>query len=224
MVFHTSIVHLSGGRGTCILSIYAFCYMWNLFGVTLFHTSIVNWGGRCILSICALCYMWHLFGVTVFHRCIVNWRWGEGYMHPQYMCILLYVIVIWCNGIPYIYCQLEWGVRCILSILCILLYVTLIWCNNIPYIYFQLGCWRGYMYPQYMCILPYVKLMWCNGIPEIYCQLERWGRCILSMCSFCYMWYLFGVMVFQRSIVNWSSGGDVSSVCVHSAICESYLV
>ena len=31
-------------------------------------------------------------------------------MYPQYMCILLYMIVIWCNSIPYIYCQLEWGV------------------------------------------------------------------------------------------------------------------
>ena len=31
-------------------------------------------------------------------------------------------------------------------------------------------------------------------------------------------------MVFQRSIVNWSGGVDVSSVYVHSAICETYLV
>ena len=31
-------------------------------------------------------------------------------MYPQYVCILLYVIDIWCNGISEIYCQLEWGV------------------------------------------------------------------------------------------------------------------
>ena len=31
-------------------------------------------------------------------------------MYPQYMCILLYMKVIWCNAIPYIYFQLEWGV------------------------------------------------------------------------------------------------------------------
>ena len=31
-------------------------------------------------------------------------------MYPQYMCILLYENCIWCNGIPYIYCQLEWVV------------------------------------------------------------------------------------------------------------------
>ena len=48
--------------------------------------------------------------------------------------------------------------------------------------------------------------------------------CILSKCVFCYMCNVFGVMVFQRSIVNWSLGIDVSSVYVHSAICDTYLV
>ena len=53
-------------------------------------------------------------------------------MYPQYMCILLYVKVIWCNGI----------LRDLLSIgveggymypqcMCILLYVKLIWCKGI---------------------------------------------------------------------------------------------
>ena len=37
-------------------------------------------------------------------------------MYAQYMCIQLYVTLIWCNGIPYIYCQLELGGRCMLSI------------------------------------------------------------------------------------------------------------
>ena len=32
-------------------------------------------------------------------------------MYPTYMCILLYVKLIWCNGISEIYCQLEWGVH-----------------------------------------------------------------------------------------------------------------
>ena len=31
-------------------------------------------------------------------------------MYPKYMCMLLYVKVIWCNGIPYIYCQVDCGV------------------------------------------------------------------------------------------------------------------
>ena len=31
-------------------------------------------------------------------------------MYLQYMCILLYVKLIWCNSFPYIYCSFEWGV------------------------------------------------------------------------------------------------------------------
>ena len=71
----------------------------------VFHRSIVKWtlGGRCILSICAFSYMSKLCGVMLFNRSIVNW--SGGYMYPQYMCIVLYVTLIWCNGIPYIYCH-----------------------------------------------------------------------------------------------------------------------
>ena len=79
-------------------------------------------------------------------------------MYSQYMCILLYVTLIWCNSISEIYCQLEWG----------------------------------YMYPQYICILLYVIVIGCNDTSEIYYQLE-WGV-------------------------------DVSSVYVHSAICDTDLV
>ena len=117
MVFKRSIVNWIWGS-RCILSIYAFCYMWHWFGVMVFHRSIMNWrcGGRCILSICVFCSLWELFGVTVFHRFIVNWSWG--YMYPQYIWILLYVTLICCNIIPYIYCQLRCCRRgtCILSI------------------------------------------------------------------------------------------------------------
>ena len=38
---------------------------------------------------------------------MVNWR---GYICPKYMCILVYVKLIWCSGIPEIYGQLEEGV------------------------------------------------------------------------------------------------------------------
>ena len=31
-------------------------------------------------------------------------------MYPQYMCILLYVTLIWCNGISETHCHLEWVV------------------------------------------------------------------------------------------------------------------
>ena len=119
--------------GTCALSICAFCYMFNLWGVVVFHRCIVNWrrgpwymcillyvkllwcsgipdirgqlvGGTSALNICAFCYMLPLFGVVVFHRSMVNWRRG-----PWYMWILLYVKLIWCSHIPYIYGRLEGG-------------------------------------------------------------------------------------------------------------------
>ena len=35
--------------------------------------------------------------------------WSIGGGGPWYMCILLYVKLIWCSGIPYIYGQLEGG-------------------------------------------------------------------------------------------------------------------
>ena len=37
--------------------------------------------------------------------------WSIGGGGPRYMCILLYVKLLWCSGIPYIYGQLE-GVIC----------------------------------------------------------------------------------------------------------------
>ena len=33
-------------------------------------------GGTSALGICAFCYMLNLFGVVVFHRSLVNWRRG----------------------------------------------------------------------------------------------------------------------------------------------------
>ena len=133
-------------------------------------------------------------------------------MCPQYMCILLYVKLMWCSGIPQIYGQLEEGPWS----MCILLYVKRKWCSGILQIYGQLeGAYicPGYMCillyvnplhlvvfhismvnwrrtPRYMCILLlYMKLIWCSGIPQIYDQLE-----------------------------------EGSLVYVHSAICETYAV
>ena len=81
-------------------------------------------------------------------------------MYPGYMCILLYVTLIWCNGIPDIHCQL--GGRCILSI-CAFCYMHTLFCVMV--FHRCIVNWSGFMYPKYMCILLYVTLMWCNGIP-----------------------------------------------------------
>ena len=56
-----------------------------------------------------------------------------------YMCILLYVKLIWCSAFPEIYAQLEEGVESVYhGYMCILLYVKLIWCSAFPEIYAQL--------------------------------------------------------------------------------------
>ena len=52
------------------------------------------------------------------------------------MCSLLYVNLIWCSGIPYIYGQLD-GDICP-KYMCILLYVKCVQCSGVPYIYGQL--------------------------------------------------------------------------------------
>ena len=54
--------------------------------------------GTSALSICTFCYMLNIFGVVEFHTSMVNW--SGGYICPKYMCILLYVKLMWYSGIP----------------------------------------------------------------------------------------------------------------------------
>ena len=91
-------------------------------------------GGTFVMGICAFLYMWHWFSVVVFQQ-IYGWL-GRGYI---------------CHG--------------------------------------------------YMCILLYVTLIWCSGVPEMYGWLG--GTSAMGICAFFYMWHWFGVVVFQRSMVNW---------------------
>ena len=66
---------------------------------------------------------------------------------------------------------------------------------------------------RYLCIMLYVKLTWCSGLPWISGQLEDgWGQSVMKLiqCSaltWIYgQWKLFGVMVFQRSMLDWLGG------------------
>ena len=54
------------------------------------------------------------------------------------MCILLYVKLFWCSGVPEIYGQLEEGGYICPRYICILIYVKLIWCSDVPKICSQL--------------------------------------------------------------------------------------
>ena len=74
-------------------------------------------------------------------------------MYPQDMCILLYLILIWCNGISDIYCQLEYAGVDVSSV-----YVHSAMCDTCVGVTVFHRCivnWScgGYMYPPYMCIL-----------------------------------------------------------------------
>ena len=75
----------------------------------------------------------------VFQRCMLDWRREVGLICHGFMCIVLYIYMklIWCNGFPEIYAQLEegWGQPTIgICALCYI-YLKLIWCSGIPKIY-----------------------------------------------------------------------------------------
>ena len=248
---------LEEGWGQSAMSICAFCYIWNLFGAVVFQRSMLDWRrGGVSLS-------WVYMHSAVYETYLVQWfpeiyAWleeGVGSVCQGYMCILLYMKLIWCSGFPGIYAQLEEGVGSVChGYMYILLYVKPLQCNCFPEIYAKLGgtlpfgicaffyMWnfvgvavfqrsmldwrRGYVCLQYMCILLYVKVIWCSGFPEIYAQLEEgWGQSAMNICAFCYIWNLFGAVVFQRSMLDWRSGGvSLSWVYMYSAVYETYLV
>ena len=54
--------------------------------------------------------------------------------------------------------------------------------------------------------------MWCNGFPEIYAQLGGSICQIWTHFEIYSIWNLFGVMVFQRSILDWRSGWGQSAM------------
>ena len=114
----------------------------------------------------------------VLHRSIVDWRGGVKPCH-EYMCILLYMKLIWCNGFSEIYARLEEGVGSIChGYMCILLYMKLIWCNGFPEIYGQLE--EGGM--RSVCI----------GVVVIHRSIVDWrkgvGQSAMGICAFCYIY------------------------------------
>ena len=141
--------------------------------------------------------------------------WGWLHLPSVYMCILLYVKLIWCNGFACTYARLKGGSICLWYI-CALSYVSnwfavmvvqtsmLEWGGpsdvsiyvhspicGLACTYGQLT--RGVHLPLvYMCIVLCVKLMWCNGL----------------VCSY-----------------GWLNGGpSPCSIYVDSLMCETYLV
>ena len=137
------------------------------------------------MGICTLCYIWNLFVAMVFQWSMLDWR-GVLICH-RYMCIVLYMKLIWCDGFQEISAQLEEGVGSIChGYMCIVLYMKLIWCTGFQEIYAGLeeGWGQSAMAFYYMwnCFGVWV----CHGI-----------------CALCTMWDLWGVMVLHGSMGNW---------------------
>ena len=152
---------------------------------------------------------------------LVQWYyidlWSIGAGGPWYMCILLYLKLTSCCGIPQIYGQFEEGA---------LLYLHSAISDTYLVQHYSIDtCSIGggrYICPGYMCILLYVKLIWCSGIPQIHGQLEGVHLAQVyvhsSICeTYLVQWY---------SIDLWSIGGGIHLpwVYVHSSTCEIYLV
>ena len=71
--------------------------------------------------------MSNLFSVVVLQRSMLKWMSVVESVCNGYMCILLYVQLIWCSGFPEIYAGLEEGVESIChGYMCIFLYVKFI--------------------------------------------------------------------------------------------------
>ena len=73
-----------------------------------------------------------------------------------YMCIVLCMKLIWCNGFSEIYAQLDWGVSICHGHMCIVLYMKHIWCNGFAEIYAQLE--EGVQFTVGICALFYIYI------------------------------------------------------------------
>ena len=61
----------------------------------------------------------------VFQRSMLDGRRGGGLICHGYMCIVLYMELIWYNGFPVIYARLDEGVGSIChGYMCIVLYIS----------------------------------------------------------------------------------------------------
>ena len=91
----------------------------------------------------------------------------------MYMCIVLYMKLIWCNGFADTYTRSA--MRCAKCGVAVLQASMLDWGVSICH--------------GYICIVLYMKLIWCNGFADTYARSAM--RC--AMC---------GVAVFKASVLT----------------------
>ena len=108
---------------------------------------------------CAFSYMWNLFGVIVLYAAMVNWL-GVHLLAVE-MCILLYVKLIWCNGLPCTYGHLRGSI--FHQYLCAFSNMWN-WFGEMV-LHAPMVDWLGVYLPLvYLCIVLCVKHMWCNDL------------------------------------------------------------
>ena len=169
-------------------------------GVAQIYGWLEEGWGQSAIGICALCYIWNLFSAMVFQGSMLAWR-GVGSICHGYMCILLYMklfgvmvfhgsMVDWRRGWGQLTtdpCNTNTPHQSAQGI-CTWCYVWN-WCGVVVFHGSMVNWRRGWGQSV-------MKLMQCSGLPWIYGQLEEEA-------GFSLLWKLFGIMVFQRSMLDW---------------------
>ena len=116
----------------------------------------------------------------ILHGSMVSW---QGTLCHGYMCILLYVRLMGCNGVAWISGQLAEGSICH-GYMCIMLYMKLTGCNGFAWIYGQLP--GGSISHGHMYILLYMKVIGCNSLHGSMVNWQR-GPSAMGTFAFCYI-------------------------------------
>ena len=188
--------------------------------VLYMKTYLVSWFSRDLCSIggggggsichgymCIVLYMKHIwyYGFPDIYTWLVE---GVGSICHGYMCIVLYMKHIWYYGFPDIYTWLVEGVGSICHGYIALYYILkLIWCNGFPEIHAQLEEGVGSICHRCMCIVLYIYETYVvEWFSRDLCLIRGGDGVNLPWvyvhCAI-YIWNLFGVMVFQRSMLDW---------------------
>ena len=190
------------------MGICACCSIWNWSGVMVFQTSMLNWRWcQSAMGICACCSIWNLSGVNVFQRIMLDWR---GSVCHGYMCMLLYMKPISCNGIPENYAWLEGGQSVMGICAC-----CSIW-NWSGVMVFQTSMlnWRGCQSAMGICAC--CSIWNLSGVTVLQRSMLDWRGCqsAMGICACCSIWNLCGVTVFQISMLDWRRGWGQSAMKV----------
>ena len=159
--------------GTSALSICALCYMLNLFGIVVFHRSMVSGSGALVYVHYAICET--DFGVVVFHTSMIDSR---VHVPPCALGIGAFCYMLNLFGVVVFHTSMDnWRRRG-------LVYVHSTICETYLVQWYSIDVWMlggGTMCLRYMFILLYVKLMWCSGFHSSMINWRRgsWYVCLL---------------------------------------------